>query len=174
MKTYYPDASLTLSLIADIESRDRQYEENRQLQEMIASAEEKSLTEIAVPDLKGDTINLSTLQGKVILMVFWSSADSRSIQSLLALQSTYNKYQNSGFEIYAISLDNLKSPWETSVRFNEFDWINVSELSYPNSMVDKYYNVTKLPTSFLINKDGSLVAKDIYGRNLEIWLDNLL
>jgi hypothetical protein len=73
-----------------------------------------------------------------------------------------------------VSLDNIRTPWEISVKFNEFDWLNVSELSYPNSKVDKLYNVTKLPTNYLINREGTLMAKDLYGRNLEIWLDNLL
>ena len=174
LKLYHPDASLTKSLIADIESRERQYQENNTLQSMIASAEEKSLLDIAVPDINGDTISLSSLYGKVVMVVFWASEDRESIKTLLDLQKTYKKYHSKGFEVYAVSLDNIKTPWEISVKFNEFDWLNVSELSYPNSKVDKLYNVTKLPTNYLINREGTLMAKDLYGRNLEIWLDNLL
>jgi len=58
--------------------------------------------------------------------------------------------------------------------FNEFNWINVSELSFPESKAALLYNITELPTTYLINKDGEIVAKNLYGRNLETWLDNLI
>jgi hypothetical protein len=61
-----------------------------------------------------------------------------------------------------------------SVDFNEFDWINVSELRYPESSSDRLYNVTEIPSSFLVNREGDIVAKNLYGRTLETWLDNLI
>ena len=61
-----------------------------------------------------------------------------------------------------------------SVDFNEFEWVNVSELNYPNSRANQLYNVTALPTGFLINREGDVVAKNLYGRALETWLDNLI
>jgi len=58
--------------------------------------------------------------------------------------------------------------------FNEFKWINVSELSFPESTAAILYNVSELPSTFLINREGDIVAKNLYGRNLETWLDNLI
>ena len=61
-----------------------------------------------------------------------------------------------------------------AIDFNEFNWINVSELSFPESKAALYYNISELPTTFLINRDGEIVAKNLYGRSLETWLDNLI
>ena len=55
-----------------------------------------------------------------------------------------------------------------------FHWINVSELSFPESNATTIYNVRKLPASFLLNRKGEVVARDIYGKELQKWLDNML
>ena len=83
-------------------------------------------------------------------------------------------YHKKGFEIYAISLDTDKFRWMNAIDFNEFNWINVSEMSYPDSRANMIYNVSSLPASFLINREGDIVAKDLSGKTLETWLDNLL
>ena len=99
-------------------------------------------------------------------MTFWASGNEASIQSLcLQLKSTYKRYHERGFEVYAISLDNNKINWMNAMDFNEFDWINVSELSYPDSRANLLYNVTALPTTFLINREGDIVAKNLYGKD---------
>ena len=61
-----------------------------------------------------------------------------------------------------------------AIDFNEFNWINVSELSFPESKAALLYNITQLPTNFLINREGDIVGSNLYGRNLETWLDNLI
>lgn len=175
LEVTYPNSSLTLSLRADIQQREAAFRENQQLNTLLDMAEEPSgLLELSIPDRDGREIALSSLKGKLVLISFWASGNSASIQSLLRLQSTYNKYHPRGFEVYAISLDNNKINWMNAIDFNEFEWINVSELSFPESRAAMYYNVTELPTTFLINREGDIVAKNLYGRTLETWLDNLI
>jgi peroxiredoxin len=132
------------------------------------------LLDLTIPDRDGNEITLSSLRGKVVLVSFWASGHPNSVQAMLQLKSTYNTYHNRGFEVYAISLDNNKVDWMSAVDFNEFDWINVSELSFPNSTAALLYNVTSLPSTFLINRDGDIVAKNLIGRDLNTWLDNLI
>jgi glutathione peroxidase-family protein len=132
------------------------------------------LLDLKIPDRNGDSITLSSLQGKVILVYFWASENQASVEALLRVRSTYEKYHPRGFEIYAISLDNDRLQWLRSVDYNEFDWINVSELTYPDSRANLFYNVTSLPSNFLINRQGDIIAKNLYGKTLETWLDNLI
>jgi len=175
LEVTYPNSSLTLSLLADIQQREAAFQEAQQLNTLMEMAEEATgMLDLSIPDRDGQEIALSTLLGKVTLISFWASGNSESIQSLLQLQSTYNKYHSRGFEVYAISLDNNKINWMNAIDFNEFKWINVSELSFPESNAAVLYNVTGLPTTFLINRDGDIVAKNLYGRTLETWLDNLI
>ena len=175
LESVHPNSSLTNSLRADIEGREAMYQERHQLNKLLSMADEVSgILDLTIPDREGNEITLSSMQGDVILVVFWASGNQASVQSLLQLKSTYNRYHKGGFEVYAISLDNNKISWTKAIDFNEFNWINVSELSYPDSRAGLLYNVTSLPSCFLINRDGDIIAKDLYGRTLETWLDNLL
>ncbi len=175
LELYYPNSSLTLSLRADISRREAEFARANQMNTLMEMAGEPSgLLDLSIPDREGKNISLSDFKGKAILVVFWASGNQASVNQLLQLKSTYKLYHQKGFEVYAISLDNNKIQWMNAIDFNEFSWTNVSELSYPESMSDKIYNVSSLPAGFLINREGDIVAKDLFGRNLETWLDNLL
>ncbi len=176
LESRYPDIALVQSLKADIAQKEGEINTAFKVEKLLEQADEEitGLLDLKIPDLDGDSITLSSLQGKVILVYFWASENPASVESLLRMRSTYQKYHDQGFEIYAISLDNERRRWVQSVDYNEFDWINVSELTYPDSRANLFYNVTSLPTNYLINREGDIIAKDLYGKTLETWLDNLL
>jgi peroxiredoxin len=176
LQVTHPENSLTRSLQADIKLKEQEIENAMQVEELLGMADEEitGLLDLSIPDRNGSEITLSSLQGKVILVFFWTSDNQASVEALLQLRNTYNRYHNRGFEVYAISLDNDKVQWMQSIDYNEFDWINVSELTYPDSKAQIFYNVTSLPTTFLINREGDIVARNLYGRTLETWLDNLI
>jgi hypothetical protein len=171
----HPNSSLTRSLLADIAQREASLKEMNQMNTLLEMAGESTgILDLSIADREGREIPLSTFKGKVTLVIFWASGNQESVNALLQLRSVYRKYHQKGFEIYAISLDNNKLQWMNSVDFNEFEWINVSELNYPNSRANQLYNVTALPTGYLINREGDVVGKNLYGRTLETWLDNLI
>jgi peroxiredoxin len=176
LEVTYPNSSLTRSLRADIKHREAAFNEAAKLNSLLEMAGEEisGMLELSIPDRDGKNVELSSLHGKVILVAFWASGNKESVQALLQLKPIYNKYHEKGFEIYAISLDNNKVNWMSAMDFNEFQWINVSELSFPESKAALLYNVTSLPTTYLINREGDILAKNLYGRTLETWLDNLL
>jgi len=174
LESKYPSSSLTLSLRADIQQREAAFKQQAQLSELLNMADEVSGTpSLSLPDRDGQEIPLSSLKGQVVLVVFWASANEQSVQALLRLKSTYERYRQKGFEVYAVSLDNNKVNWMGTVDYNEFSWINVSELS-TESRAALIFNVQSLPTTFLINREGDIVARNLLGRTLETWLDNLI
>ena len=175
LEVTFPHSSLTRSLRADIEQREADFKRATHINSLMEMAgEETGLLDLSIPDREGNEISLSSLKGNVVLVAFWASGHSNSIEAMLRLKSTYNTYHDRGFEVYAISLDNNKLEWMNAMDFNEFDWINVSELDFPNSTAALLYNVTSLPATFLINREGDIVAKNLLGRQLNTWLDNLL
>jgi thiol-disulfide isomerase/thioredoxin len=137
---------------------------------------ESSLPEIKLPNLSGDSISLSSLKDKkLVLLSFWASWNKESVNENLKLKSFYQKYKNKGFEIYQVSLDNNKEAWQQAVNFDELPWINVSDLAYPNSEAAMRYNIQSLPTHFLLTKDQSdILGKNLSTRDLEIKLSNHL
>jgi len=176
LEVRYPDIALVQSLKADIAQKEGEINTAFKVEKLLEQADEEitGLLDLKIPDLNGDSITLSSLEGDVILVYFWASENPASVESLLRMRSTYQKYHDQGFEIYAISLDNERRRWVQSVDYNEFDWINVSELTYPDSRANLFYNVTSLPSNYLINREGDIIAKNLYGKTLETWLDNLL
>jgi len=175
LEIVHPNSSLTLSLRSDIEQRELVFQDAAKLNSLLDMVDEASgMLDLSIPDRNGNEITLSSLKGKVILVSFWASGNRESVQSMMQLQSIYNKYHARGFEVYAISMDNDKIQWMSAIDYNEFTWHNVSELSFPESEAAVMYNVTQLPATYLINRDGDIVAKDLYGRTLETWLDNLI
>ena len=161
LDTLYPESVHVRSLVANAANLEQQIRAMN-IQRVISEVE-PSLPEIALPDPAGDTILLSSLKGKVVLLSFWASWDNNSTNYNPQLLELYNRYHNHGFEIYQVSLDNSKEPWIQAIEYDELPWINVNDLSYPESIIAGVYNVTSLPTTYLINKQW-----DISGKNLSI------
>lgn len=175
LKVKYPNSSLVASLIQDVDKRQQEYERLLLLSNANnAGLSEAGYIDLNIPDREGNEISISSLKGKVILLNFWASYDQRSRESNLVLKSVYDKYHTKGFEVYSVSLDNNKAAWLDACRFEDYGWIEVCELSYPQSYAASVYNIQEIPTTFLIDREGNLIARNLYGKTLGTWLDNLL
>jgi peroxiredoxin len=176
VSTKYPEAPFVKSFVADARSSEQKFYTVKALNEKIKSGNLAStqIPDLIIPDTKGDSISLTSLKGKIVLLYFWASQSEDSRKMNLSLKKIYDKNREKGFEVYAVALEKDKDQWKKTIRFEELDWINVNELTFPASRAAMLYNVTNLPTSFLINKQGDIVARDIYGSELQKWLDNLL
>lgn len=171
LQVYYPDSKHTRALLADLEKEMVRYNLMK-VTDMAASASPATL-DIGLPNLKGDTIYLSSLKGNYVLLSFWASWDQASVEENIIFKSLYNKYNSKGFEIYQVSFDSEEEAWEKAIKFDELPWINVSDLKYPNSHVIRVFNVKKIPMNYLIDTDGSIMAGDLHGRGLKIKLEQI-
>lgn len=129
--------------------------------------------EIKLPTPVGDTIALSTLRGKLVLIDFWATWCSPCAKEQPELGKLYNNYKNAeftnskGFEIYGISLDSKKTTWQNFISNNNIDWIQVSDLKFWSSPVAKLYNLQELPYNLLIDGNGIILSKNLHGEDLE-------
>jgi peroxiredoxin len=172
LDTLYPESDYVQSLKRNAALLEQEMQ-NLNWQKVIEDAP-SSFPEIRLPDPYGDTIALSSLKGKVILLSFWASWDESSVNLNLDLKAMYNKYHQRGFEIYQVSFDSELRPWMTAIQFDELDWIHVSELSFPESSVASIYNVTELPCFFLIDRQGEISGKDYNKTALDNKISELL
>jgi glutathione peroxidase-family protein len=101
---------------------------------------------------------LSDNEGKVILLDFSAYSMQKRVQYIFELRELYNKYHNRGFEIYQISLDNSKLVWQQACE--NIPWISVRDENGINTQYVTSYNVQTVPTIFLINKKGEIVARE--------------
>ncbi len=166
LNVYYPNNERVVNLYNYV------LEAKRRAKSAKVSALMEAIPSIGFPDLKiadksGREVVLSSLKGKVILLSFWASTNKDSRLFNRELKRVYNKFKSRGVEIYQVSLDNNKVYWEAALLQDELPWINVCELSYPNSYAASIYNVTQLPTNFLISKKGEIVGRNLQGTLLD-------
>jgi thiol-disulfide isomerase/thioredoxin len=130
--------------------------------------------EIALTTPNGDTISLSSMQGKVVLIDFWASWCGPCRLSNRHLVKLYSKYKSKGFEIYGVSLDENKKDWMKAIKQDRINWTQVIDNRGWEAQTAIDWGLYQIPTSYLINKDGIIVAVDLEKNDLEKALKDLL
>lgn len=164
----YPESPYLASLNAEIARMDARITLTSQITEA-------GYPDLEMTDMYGKRIRLSSLLGKVVLLDFWSAELGSSNVLNAELKEIYAQYNgsNTGFEVYQVAIDTLKPLWISAVQDQRLPWISVSDLRGQASPALGLYNVQKLPTNFLIDKEGTIVARDLYGKSLREKLDAL-
>jgi thiol-disulfide isomerase/thioredoxin len=123
----------------------------------------------------GKTISLSSLKGKVVLVDFWASWCRPCRAENPNVVRIYNTYKSNGFEVYSVSLDKDKEAWIKAINDDHLIWpSHVSDLGYWQSSVVKLYNISGIPFTCLLDKEGKVVAKGLRGEELELKIRDLL
>ena len=134
---------------------------------LLSQVRETSFPEISIPDMYGKVQNLSDLEGKVILLHFWSATIGNSNAFNADLKDIYAKYHDQGLEIYQVAIDTSKALWVNTVQEQQLPWISVCDFQGSESPAVGAYNVTALPTNYLIDREGNIAGKDLSGQALE-------
>lgn len=116
-----------------------------------------------LPCITNDSLALSDLVGKTdyLLIDFWASWCGPCIQTLPKLKTLYSKYKGSHFEIVGVSLDDDKNSWKDAVNSHKLDWKHMSDLKGWKCAGSKSYAVNSIPCTFLINKKGEIVDRNL-------------
>jgi peroxiredoxin len=144
---------------------------------LIASAQPKygqDAADIALPSVNGDTIRLSSLRGKVVLLDFWASWCGPCRTTNKGLARLYPKFKEKGFEIFSVSLDSERDKWEKAIKKDKISWIQVNEPGGWEAPTALKWNIFAIPTSYLIDQNGKLFAMDLEGKDLENAIRDLL
>ncbi|WP_295938899.1 TlpA disulfide reductase family protein [uncultured Alistipes sp.] len=158
----YPDSPYLQTLLTEIARMDARIS-------LSSRISEAGYPDLELSDIYGKKVRLSSLTGKVVLLDFWSAELGNSNTLNAELKETYKKYAEAptSFEVYQVAADTSKPLWINAVQEQQLPWISVSDLRGKTSTALRLYNVQKLPANFLIDKEGVIVAKDIYGKSLD-------
>ncbi|MEL6135582.1 MAG: TlpA disulfide reductase family protein [Bacteroidota bacterium] len=126
--------------------------------------------DIVLPNPEGDTLSLSSLRGKVVLVDFWASWCGPCRRENPNVRRMYAAYKDKGFEILGVSLDNNKDRWVQAIAQDQLPWYHVSDLKKWKSVASRAYGVGSIPFTVLLDAEGKIIAKGLRGAKLEATL----
>ncbi len=109
-----------------------------------------------------------------VLLDFWAAWCGPCRRENPNIVRVYNKYKDKGFDIFAVSLDEDADRWKEAIEKDDLDWTNVSDLKFWNSEPAALYGVRAIPFNILFDKEGTIIAKNLKGDDLDRKLGELL
>jgi peroxiredoxin len=135
----------------------------------------EALPDITLPDPEGDTLRLSSLKGRVVLVDFWAAWCPPCREENPNLVKLYDMYHWKGFDIFQVSLDLRKEEWVEAIGKDRLGrWEHVSDLRYRDSEVVRQFGLSEIPASFLLDREGRVIAVNLRGEDLRKKLDEVL
>ena len=120
------------------------------------------------PGLNDEILTLNDVDSKVIMIDFWASwcAPCRVENPYLVYLNT--KYSKDEFQIIGVSLDRTREAWENAIKEDKLDdWIHISHLKFWNEPIAKLYNITQMPTSYVLNSEKKILAMNVKDQDLD-------
>jgi len=130
--------------------------------------------EIELPNPDGQVIKLSSLRGKFVLIDFWAKWCGPCRRENPNVVMAYNKFKDKGFEVFGVSLDRNKEDWLQAIAEDGLTWTHVSDLKYFESQAATDYNISAIPFSILVDKEGKIIAKNLRGAALDKKLEEVM
>lgn len=120
-------------------------------------------------------VKLSDFRGKYLLIDFWASWCGPCRQENPNLVKAYAQYKDKGFEILGVSLDNKngKKAWLAAIEKDGLTWPQVSDLKYWNNEVARMYGIRAVPSNYLIDPKGIIIANNLRGEDLSQFLADI-
>jgi peroxiredoxin len=129
--------------------------------------------DFSMKSTKGKTINLSSFNGKYVLLDFWASWCGPCREEHPTLITVYENYKNKDFTILSVSIDTDKEKWTKAIAKDKLIWTQLSDLSGAKGEVYLKYGITSIPANFLIDPNGIVIAKDLKGDALKSELSKI-
>jgi peroxiredoxin len=123
--------------------------------------------DFTMQDNKGNSVSLSSKIGTNILLIdFWAAWCAPCRAENPNVVKVFNEFNSKGFDILGVSLDQNELDWYKAISTDKLKWTQVSDLKYWNNAAAKLYGVRSIPASFLLDKNGIIIAKNLRGEDL--------
>lgn len=174
--TYHPNAlrGKNLHNIAIEGMKDVRIMRNKMAAQSIEASKVhvSNIIDISLLDNKGNRRSLTDLKGQVVLLDFHVFGARESTKRIMQMRELYNKYHSRGLEIYQVSLDPDEHFWKTQTA--ALPWISVRDPQGLQSQNLASYNVTSIPTFFLIDRNNEVKKRDAQITDIDAEINALL
>ena len=146
----------------------------KQMAAEAALAVGKAFPDFAEQDTAGQPLSVAGLKGKVVLVDFWATWCGPCVAELPNVVAAYDKYKGKGFEIVGISLDEDRGALDAFVKERKMAWPQFFDGKGWQNKLAQQYGIESIPATFLLDREGNIVAKNLRGAELEKELAKLL
>jgi thiol-disulfide isomerase/thioredoxin len=171
------DVALMDTMLANYQKKYPGYQLTQQLENKVIRTKRIALGSIApsFTSMKADnsSFDFKNIKGKYILLDFWASWCGPCRKESPMLVKAYGLYQEKGFTIVSVSLDDNEAKWIKAIKKDQYTWTNVSDLKGWSSSAALIYSVSSIPSNFLLDSEGRIIAKNLTGTELEKKLEEL-
>ena len=115
-------------------------------------------------DVDGNPVSLYSKVGpRLLLLDFWAAWCGPCRQENPHVVKVYKEFNKKGFDVFGVSLDRTREDWVKAIADDKLTWTHVSDLQYWNSAAARMYAVNSIPANFLLNENGTIVARNLRG-----------
>lgn len=176
MSTLDPELA-EAELIEYADKIEDQFKDNRYVNEF--RAEVDKLRKLAIgqqaPEIQAFTpanksVKLSDFKGKMVLIDFWASWCMPCREENPNIVKQFEAFKDKNFTVLGVSLDNNPGSWMRAIEDDKLMWTNISDLQAWSSPLVLEYQIKGIPTSYIVDKEGRIVAKNLRGKALADFL----
>lgn len=134
----------------------------------------KKMVDFTQHDLSGKPVSFAAFRGKYVLVDFWASWCGPCRAENPNVLKAYQQFAPKGFTVIGVSLDDNAEKWKKAVEDDKMPWTQVSDLKGWKNELSTYYGIQGIPSNYLVNPEGVIIARNLRGADLEAKLAELL